>query len=110
MLPIDLQTLYTQLDKIGKTQVQSQLAAQTVQEGQIVANRRDTEHKLKSVDETDAGEENVGLIHDKDNENSGEESGSQGKKNNDGDDKSPAKNEKQIITDPALGVHIDISG
>ncbi len=108
--PIDLQTLYTQLDKVGKTQLAQQHAVQNAQDSQMAANRLKADHNLKSVQETEAGSEKPGKVHDR--EAGTEEQGSEAdKKKPDeglpGADTTPART---VITDPALGNRIDISG
>lgn len=110
MLPIDLQTLYTQLDKIGKSQIQQQLAAQAVQESQIAANKKKAELKLKSVQELDLGKENVGSIHDQEADNVTSDSENQHNSPDTATEDAVPQKEREIITDPALGAHIDISG
>lgn len=111
--PIDLQTLYTQLDKIGKTQLQQQQAAQAAQDADRSANKTDAEKRLKTVQESDAGEERAGAVHErngsgKDGSDSGKPgAGARGSKDDQADQ---ASGEKEIIHDPALGAHIDISG
>ena len=112
--PIDLQTLYTQLEKIGKTQVQQQVAAQAEREAEIVKNRNEAEKRIKTVKETDAGNEIAGKVHEK---NGKQEKGGASES---AAHKEPAKvsedkkeivePSKEVITDPALGTHIDISG
>jgi len=112
--PIDLQTLYTQLDKIGKTQVQQQVAAQAERDAEIVKNRNEAEKRIKTVRETDAGNEIAGKVHEKDGKQ--EKGGASeptphrepGKASE--ETKETVEPSKEIITDPALGSHIDISG
>lgn len=110
--PIDLQTLYTQLDKIGKTQVQQQLAAQTVRDAQIQTNKLKSEQKLKTVQETDAGNEQTGIVHEwkgSDGQNAAD-TADQEKGESKPDSAIPAETKKEVIRDPDLGTHIDISG
>jgi hypothetical protein len=113
MLPIDLQTIYTQLDKIGKTQVQSQVAAQAAQEAQIVENKNKTQQKLKTVQESEAGNESTGVVHERNSSESGAEAEFFQNPPKDGEQKRNDEDNEvkiEIITDPALGAHIDISG
>lgn len=112
--PIDLQTLYTQLEKIGKTQVQQQVAAQAEREAEIVKNRNEAEKRIKTVKETDAGNEIAGKVHEKNgNQEKGgaSESAAQKEPGKVSEDKKDiVEPSKEVITDPALGTHIDISG
>lgn len=110
MLPIDLQTLYTQLDKIGKTQVHNQLAAQNAQESNILANKLKSEKKLTTVQKSDAGNEHTGIVHEKNESDSESGTSSFQKAPDEPKDESDSLKEKEIITDPTLGTHIDISG
>lgn len=115
--PIDLQTLYTQLEKVGKTQIQQQVAAQALRDAEQAANRKDAEHKLKSVQDPDWGDEQTGVVHEK-NGSGSSESGAGGTgggaKSGVHDEKAEtegqAEPDKEVIHDPALGKHIDISG
>jgi len=111
ILPIDLQTLYTQLDKVAKTQVHQQVAAQAAQEAQMVANKVKSEHKLKSVQETDAGSEKTGVVHEREGAGA-QQGGTPSGERKEGEEGNPGNAEptKEIIKDPALGNNIDISG
>jgi hypothetical protein len=112
--PIDLQTLYTQLEKIGKTQVQQQVAAQAEREAEIVKNRNEAEKQLKTVKETDAGSEIAGKVHEKngkqDTGGAFETTAHNDPRKESEDKKETVEPTKEVITDPALGTHIDISG
>jgi hypothetical protein len=111
--PIDLQTLYTQLDKIGKTQVQQQVAAQAERDAEITANRNDADKRLKTVRETDAGDEITGKVHEQDAKKGRQEQPGSHERKDTKEDEAPgvhAESEKEVIKDPALGTHIDISG
>lgn len=109
--PIDLQTLYSQIDKIGKNQVQQQLAAQTAREAEMNRNKLQAEEKQKTVQEADAGDERAGTVHEKDDSS---DSHSGGKKrsadSNSSDNAGDTDRDSEIIRDPALGNKVDISG
>ncbi len=108
--PIDLQTLYTQLEKVGKTQVHQAAAAQAARDAEMVKNREEAEKHLKTVREVEAGGDQVGVVHDKNESNAGSPSGTPSKGGK--DSSTPQKEEppKEIIRDPNLGSIIDISG
>jgi len=109
--PIDLQTLYTQLDKIGKTQLEKQQAAQAARDAEQAKNVADAQKKLKSVHETDAGDEKSGVVHERDGDGKGEgPAGKQERKPAADSDEAVTPTEPEVITDPTLGKHIDISG
>jgi hypothetical protein len=106
--PIDLQTLYGQLDKVGKTQVQQQAAAQAAREAEMKANREKAARNLDTVQTPEAGDEKAGRVHERN-----ESSGGQGEPTGGEPAKKDVKGEeaeKEILKDPALGHHIDISG
>jgi hypothetical protein len=109
--PIDLQTLYAQLDKIGKSQVQQQAATQAARDAEMQTNKNDADQKLKSVQTAEAGDEKAGVVHERDGsgKEEGESAGKSPTKKPEKDEEN-AESEKEIIRDPALGSHIDISG
>ena len=110
--PIDLQTLYTQLDKIGKAQVMQQVAEQSSREAEQVTNRHDAANKMKKVQETDAGGEKPDIVHERNDSGNQEQETPQhksGKEQKDAEN-SHIEPDKEVIRDPALGAHIDISG
>lgn len=108
--PIDLQTLYTQLDKIGKSQVQQQAAAQAARETEMANNRKEAADRLSTVQGTETSEDKTGKVHER---TEGEErEGEKGERR----DQSPSREDAEqlpppeVIKDPALGTHVDISG
>jgi len=110
--PIDLQTLYTQLDKIGKAQVMQQVADQASREAEQVTNRHKSDIKINKVQETDAGGEKPDIVHERNGSGNQEMETAQhksGKEHKDAENV-PVEPDKEVIHDPALGAHIDISG
>lgn len=109
--PIDLQTLYSQLDKIGKSQVQQQAATQAARDAEMQTNKNAADQKLKSVQTAEAGDEHAGVVHERDasGKEEGEASGKPPAKKPDNAEEN-AESAKEIIRDPSLGSHIDISG
>ncbi|HKL86962.1 MAG TPA: hypothetical protein VJ861_11580 [Treponemataceae bacterium] len=107
--PIDLQTLYTQLDKIGKGQIEVQLAAQANKEQGRLKNIQEAEEKLRTVYETEAGDEKSDKVHDK-NSSPNTSSHQQSSKKELATTVEEKEPKKEVISDPALGSHIDISG
>ncbi len=106
--PIDLQTLYTQLDKVGKTQVQQQVAAQSIREAEMQANKTSAEDRLKTVQTPEAGEEGAGAVHEKQEPADSGSRQSHQREKRDEENQSPP--EKEVIRDPGLGAHVDITG
>jgi hypothetical protein len=107
--PIDLQTLFTQLDKVGKNQAAQKEGLHIQQALQGDHIQRKTDERIQSVNESqDAGEgaENIKdrtPRRNRDEENHGRE----------GPDKSPpgeSKDTPGVFRDPELGRNIDLSG
>jgi hypothetical protein len=107
--PIDLQTLYGQLEKIGKSQVQQQAAMQAAREAEMQTNKDKAAQNLNSVQTSEAGDEKTGRVHDR-NESAGQQGGGEASLPAKKKEETPPENEKEIVKDPALGHHIDISG
>jgi hypothetical protein len=102
--PIDLQTLFTQLDKVGRTHA-SQKEGQAIQQAvQSVQIQRKTEELIQQVNETQNTGEGAEKINDHGQRQSNRE-------NNGKRQKEKAEDEAQasILRDPSLGRNIDIS-
>lgn len=63
--PIDLQTLYTQMDKVGKAQLSQQAALQQARDAAENDVRKAAEAKAKSVQKAETGENAVGKVDDR---------------------------------------------
>ncbi|MDR1899277.1 MAG: hypothetical protein LBQ55_04645 [Treponema sp.] len=106
--PIDLQTLFTQLDKVGKSQAFQKEGLAAQQAIQQAESQKKTEARIQSVNEAQSTGED-GKINDQGagkKERPPGEAGDKDKKGKDGaeeDDGKPA-----FIRDPALGRNIDI--
>ncbi len=110
--PIDLQTLYAQLEKVGKAQVHQQAAMKNAREAELAQNREDAQKKVTTVQETEAGEERTGIVRERK-----EPAGMDSPESQTGQDARSQENEaaeehdeREVIHDPDLGSHIDISG
>jgi hypothetical protein len=108
--PIDLQTLYSQLDKIGKTQVQQQQAAQAARESEQIANRHEAEKRLTTVSDVESEDAKTGLVHEREGAPDQPQERPKGKPREEPEAAVPEDEKKEVITDPNLGKHIDISG
>lgn len=108
--PIDLQTLYTQLDKVGKLQGDARQTFAAEFEKSQQANKEDAARRQQTVQKTEAsGAEKTAINKDGANGSAGENfnNNSQQQKN----DVPPSIAEKSYyIQDPSLGKKIDISG
>jgi DNA-binding protein H-NS len=104
--PIDLQTLFTQLDKVAKSQsVQREGAAmhEAIQGAQL---QRRTEEQIKAVNEAqNTGEDGAEKVKDRgpQAQDGGKGKKQEGEKNQQEEAKAP------FIHDPSLGRNIDIS-
>jgi hypothetical protein len=104
--PIDLQTLFTQLDKVGKEQNNQKEGLQIQQALQGAQEQRKTEARIQSVNESQDTGEGLERIKDR---NGPQGQGGAGK----GKQDKPELEEGQglaVISDPSLGKNIDLSG
>jgi type II secretory pathway pseudopilin PulG len=102
--PIDLQTLFTQVDKIGKQEAAQREGAAIQQAIQQARSQQVTEAKINAVNEApDQGEGAEGV---RDGGGGRPESGARKKAEEeaDGDEK-----KEDVIRDPDLGRNIDVS-
>ena len=106
--PIDLQAIFSQVDKVGKanTALREDMAVQQEMHG--IHMQRKTEEKIQSVNETqNTGEDGAEKIKDKESKGQESPAGEKGKNNS----KDPNEEEKtvRVISDLNLGRNIDIS-
>jgi hypothetical protein len=111
--PIDLQALFSQVEKVGKLQANQKEGIQLQQaiQGALVQQR--TEERIQSVNESQDVSQGPEKVKDRsarkdrdDEERSGY--GEDGEALDDGDPRPGA--DPAVIQDPALGKHIDLSG
>ena len=107
--PIDLQALFTQLDKVGKTQAVMREGQQIQEALHQVQTQRKLEENVQSVNEAqDMGEEAENIKDENGRGSPANQGGARGKPE---DASAQAENEKsELIRDPALGRNVDISG
>ena len=102
--PIDLQTLYTQMDKVSKTVIQQQQGV-ALQNSMILDAKLQKEIENKDVINETKKDEQMNQIKDR--------NGSEGNKKNDSKKQNQKEDEKEqsyVIRDPALGNNLDIFG
>jgi hypothetical protein len=108
--PIDLQTLFTQVEKVGKEQANQKQGLQLQQSIQGALVQRKTDERIRSVNEsqdTGAGTERVkDRSPRKHREYEGEGEGAEASLSAD----FQAEADSQVIHDPALGKNVDLSG
>jgi type II secretory pathway pseudopilin PulG len=102
--PIDLQTLFTQVDKIGKQETAQKTGAAIQQAIQQAQSQRITEEKINSVNEAQDQGEGAEGIRDR---NGGRREGQARKKAD--EEAAPDEKEDDVIRDPDLGRNIDVS-
>jgi hypothetical protein len=106
--PIDLQTLFTQLDKVGKSQAFQKEGLAVQQAIQQVEGQKKLEEQIQSVNEAEDARED-GKINDQEarqkNGSRGEGTGTNRTEKDDGEE---AAGGSVFIRDPALGRNIDI--
>ena len=106
--PIDLQTLFTQLDKVGKLQSNLKEGAQLQQALQSATHLKKAEERIRSVNETHDAGEGAEKIKDKDRRK-GSAGGEERKRSADSEAE-PSPDTAEIVRDPDLGKNIDVSG
>ena len=105
--PIDLQTLFSQLDKVAKTQTAQREGLAVQQTLQGVQIQKKTEEHIQSVNETqDTGD---GAEKVKDRGARGHEGGGGRKKAAPGGNTDTEAESPPVFKDPSLGQNIDIS-
>ena len=104
--PIDLQAIFSQVDKVGKAQSAQREGHAIQQEIQGAQLQKKTEENIKSVNEAQNTGEGVEKVNDRGQHSSGKGSNKEkepGKKD-DNDEGNPL-----VFIDPCLGRNIDIS-
>ena len=104
--PIDLQTLYSQMEKVGKQQGAEQSGAIANRERQEEANRLDAEKRLNSVKSSESINNEKIAINDG---TSSKSSMNQGKYKQEKAEEE-TEEEENYIQDPKLGRRVDVSG
>ena len=108
--PIDLQALFTQLDKVGKNQAVIREGQQIQDSLQQIQSQRKLEENVQAVNEAQDSGEGAAKIKDEKNRGA-HENQSGAKERRQEDEESPAESEtRDLIRDPALGRNVDISG
>ncbi|MDR1302027.1 MAG: hypothetical protein LBK43_06110 [Treponema sp.] len=107
--PIDLQTMFSQLDKVGKIQASQREGFAIQQALQGVQIQKKVEAQIQSVNETQNTGEGTAGVQDRNARNQSEEDGA--RKEEAGENTENAVDTVvSIIRDPALGKNIDING
>ncbi|GMO50157.1 MAG: hypothetical protein Pg6C_13510 [Treponemataceae bacterium] len=107
--PIDLQTMYTQLDKISKSTVAEQQGAQLARAMRQDETQRQEFLRSETVNELHTDNEAIGTVDDK-GRGSGAEQKRRGKKKRPDAPEETVAAEPANLAEPYLGQHIDVSG
>jgi hypothetical protein len=105
LLPIDLQTLFTQANQVGREQAVQKDALPQAQSLQGSQMAQKTEQRDNAVNETADQQEGTEQVKDRKRRGAERRRGKGAKK--DGPAEQPAQ--KSVVSDPALGRNVDIS-
>jgi hypothetical protein len=108
--PIDLQTLFTQLDKVGKNQAVQKDGLAIQQALQGIQMQKKTEEQIQSVNEAQNTGEGAERIKDRERKRRESPEETRDEPGKDGEGALPEEKPLWIIRDPALGRNIDVSG
>ncbi|MBP5697105.1 MAG: hypothetical protein J6X11_10745 [Treponema sp.] len=109
--PIDLSVVYTQMDNVAKFNASQNQVAQAINQSALDKGAIDNLEKSKTVQEAAKNESTSTKI--KKDGGSGGGSGAyqgNGKKRRSSDDGKEKNDGQQEISDPRLGLHVDITG
>jgi hypothetical protein len=109
--PIDLQTLFTQLEKVGKNQAAQKDGLAIQQALQGIQIQKKTEEHIQSINEAQNTGEGAEAIKDREGrKKAGHEAAD--KEGAGGNEEKPRPGEKavSVFRDPALGRNLDVSG
>jgi len=105
--PIDLQTLFTQVDKVGRAQIAQKEGLSIQQTIQGIQLERKNEQYIQSVNEAQNTGDGVENIKDR---REREQAAADGEKKRQEEDEQEQEGKKNsVIKDPSLGKNIDIS-
>lgn len=105
--PIDLQTLFTQIDKVGKEQSNQKEGLQIRQGIYSIHQQEKNDQQIQSVNQAQDTGQGAEQIKDRKRKNNSERGEAEKKEG-----KNPENEEEKIIfvKDPALGQNLDVSG
>ena len=108
--PIDLQAIFSQMDKVAKSQIMMREGQQIQESIQQIQIQKRNEQNIQSVNQAqDMGEE-AGTIKDEKKQGGRENNSGAREKQSQDEELFDAEEEGDLIRDPALGRNIDISG
>jgi hypothetical protein len=107
--PIDLQAIFSQVDKVGKTQAaqrEGQMLHQAIQGVQL---QHKMEEHIQQVNEAQNTGEGVEKVKDRDSDHGQKQNNSGSRKNESKKDENVEETQPSVLRDPYLGRKIDIS-
>ena len=104
--PLDLQTLFTQMDMVGRQEAAQKDGAAVIQSMQHARIQQQTDEKIRSVNEAQNSGDGTEAINDENGGRAGQE-GSRKEHSGETEEKESAND--GIIRDPNLGRNIDFS-
>jgi len=109
--PIDLQTLFTQMEKVGKREAFQREGMQIQASLQSLESQRRTEEQVQSVNETQNIGEGVEAVNNRERRRgSGEKDQEKEKEKETAWEEAQGVKISRIIRDPSLGRNVDVSG
>jgi len=103
--PLDLQTLFTQMDKVGKQDAAQREGAAILQAVQQAKIQQQTDERIRSVNEAQNMGDGAEAIKDK----NGRRAGQEGKHGRQSSETAEPAEETAVIRDPDLGRNIDLT-
>ena len=110
--PIDLQTLFTQVDKVGRAQLAAREGVAVQQAIQGAELQRRTEEQIQAVNETqNTGDDGAEKIKDRgpQGDDGGKEKKKQARQADEEQGGAQTERQTRFYSDPRLGRNIDIS-
>jgi hypothetical protein len=108
--PIDLQTLFTQVEKVGKNQAAQKDGLQIQAALHQVQSQKKAEEQVQSVNEAQDTGDGAERIKDETSRRRPFEEGEGRENPEDGEEEPEREGRENLIRDPSLGRNIDISG
>jgi hypothetical protein len=110
--PIDLQALFSQLDKVGKLQANQKEGFQLQQAIQGTLVQQKTEERIQSVNESQDVSQGPEKAKDRSARKGRDDAERKDGRGEDGEAPDDAENgaDPSVIQDPALGNYVDLSG
>lgn len=108
--PVDMSTIYTQMDKVGKYNASQDSNLKLAQNMQEISKIQENTQQAKAIGKIDQNQSETAKLREDGNNSTGYDSNSgQTKQQNQKPDDEQNQKRVNVITDPLLGKHIDIT-